>query len=41
MYKYIPKSILPEEYGGDAGPTQNLIGIVAYCIFHLGCLNLS
>ncbi|KAK9730672.1 CRAL/TRIO domain [Popillia japonica] len=25
MYKYIPKSILPEEYGGDAGPTQNLI----------------
>ncbi|KAI4466007.1 alpha-tocopherol transfer protein-related [Holotrichia oblita] len=25
MYQYIPKSILPTEYGGDAGPIQDLI----------------
>nr|XP_022917052.1 alpha-tocopherol transfer protein-like [Onthophagus taurus] len=25
MYKHVPKSILPTEYGGDAGPVQNLI----------------
>lgn len=27
MYQYIPKSILPTEYGGDAGPIQDMIGI--------------
>lgn len=25
MYKVVPQHILPEEYGGDAGPVQNLI----------------
>lgn len=25
VYKYIPKSILPAEYGGGAGPIQGLI----------------
>ncbi|KAK9730674.1 CRAL/TRIO domain [Popillia japonica] len=25
MYQYIPKSVLPTEYGGDAGPIQDLI----------------
>ncbi|KAI4466012.1 alpha-tocopherol transfer protein-related [Holotrichia oblita] len=25
MYEYFPKSILPAEYGGDAGPIQDLI----------------
>ncbi|XP_071052625.1 uncharacterized protein [Onthophagus taurus] len=25
MYNHVPKSILPTEYGGDAGPIQNLI----------------
>lgn len=24
MYKYIPKQILPKEYGGDAGSVQEL-----------------
>lgn len=28
MYEYFPKSILPAEYGGDAGPIQDLIGII-------------
>ncbi|KAF5272141.1 hypothetical protein FQA39_LY01223 [Lamprigera yunnana] len=28
LYQSIPKSILPKEYGGDAGPIKNLIGIV-------------
>lgn len=25
LYKQIPKKLLPSEYGGDAGPIQNLI----------------
>ena len=25
LYEHVPKTILPEEYGGDAGPMQNII----------------
>ena len=25
LYKHVPKNILPEEYGGDAGPISEII----------------
>jgi hypothetical protein len=25
LYKHVPKKLLPSEYGGDAGPIQNII----------------
>lgn len=26
LYKYVPKSMLPSEYGGDAGPIRDING---------------
>lgn len=26
LHKHIPKALLPTEYGGDAGPVQQIIG---------------
>lgn len=38
LYKHIPKDILPSEYGGTAGSTEDILGMVligfeAYHIF--------
>ena len=35
LHKYIPKEILPEEYGGYAGPIQVFHGKYAFLIFQL------
>lgn len=36
LYKYVPKDMLPEEYGGTAGKVQDLHGK-----FHISLLSLS
>jgi len=36
LYKEVPKRLLPEEYGGEAGPLDVLIG---ECGFLLFCIN--
>lgn len=30
LYSAIPKSVLPTEYGGEAGPIQELVGMYVY-----------
>jgi len=35
LYKDVPKRLLPEEYGGEAGPVEVLIGecgVLLFCI---------
>jgi hypothetical protein len=36
LYKEVPKRLLPEEYGGEAGPLEVLIG---ECGFGLSCIH--
>lgn len=35
LYKFVPKEMLPEEYGGEAGPIRALSGKLEsdYCLF--------
>jgi hypothetical protein len=32
LYKNVPKRLLPQEYGGDAGPLDQLIGESDTCL---------
>lgn len=48
LYNYIPKEILPEEYGGNAGPIQCIHGELAGLVMSSNlfskisdCLSLS
>jgi hypothetical protein len=33
LYKTVPKRLLPLEYGGEAGPLDELIGKSYICVF--------
>jgi len=35
LYKEVPKRLLPEEYGGEAGPLEVLIGEFGFRLFRL------
>lgn len=30
LHKFVPKDILPEEYGGNGGKTQDIIGNILF-----------
>lgn len=32
LYEHVPKEILPSEYGGDAGPIQDIQGTILYFV---------
>lgn len=34
LYKFVPKEMLPTEYGGNAGPIKTLSGEKSFTIFH-------
>lgn len=34
LFKNIPQRILPQEYGGEAGPIDDLISMHNYVLFH-------
>lgn len=41
LYEYIPREILPAEYGGDAGPLQNIHGMLKKLLYLLIIFLLS